>query len=112
MEETAWKVIIMMTILGIGLFVGYQYHLVNDLTTINSADFDRFREVYHNDYITTIKLLIQDCTDIYKGNVLERHLKDYQGKHLGILYKCQLLNGTQVNLSLSIKYTQQFYEVS
>ena len=116
-NKNIWNIIVMILVLGIGLFVGYQYHLVNDLTSINPVDFDRFREIYHNDYITTTKSFISECSQIY-GNrsvVVARHWVNLNGKHLGFGYRCEGLpmkidSLLISNKTLSFPYTASFYE--
>ena len=97
-----------------GIFIGYQYHLINShsykLQHKLQIDFDNFRELYHNDYITTIKLLVSECYSLgNQSRIITRHLVDFQGKHLGLYYMCD--SPVENNISLAVKYTQLFYEV-
>ena len=76
-----------------------------------------FNEVYHNDYISSIKLFIEECRQIYgeQAITVARHLINLEGKHLGLMYRCEgLPDGVRLlitNQTMSVLYTKQFYEV-
>ena len=114
-EKGKIVVIILLTAIALFLVGWYSYPL------FTLWKFNDFRELYHNDYITTIKLFIEDCSELgsrtpminhsssNNNRAIVRHFVDLQGKHLGIIYRCssQIPN----NLTLSVIYSNQFYEV-
>lgn len=111
MQELVNKVGMIITfVVLVSLVIGGLLGYVYAPNKHSNEEFDNFREIYHNDYITTIKLLIQDCSEL--GNqslVVVRHLVDISSRHLGIMYRCS--SPKPNNLTLSIQYTKQFYEL-
>ena len=90
-----------------GITIGYYYAQLNNTYKNN---FDRFRELYHNDYIATIQLFIQKCSEVSDGGLsVVRHFVGIRGNNLGIIYRCD--STIPNNLSLDVRYTQQFYEL-
>ena len=76
-----------------------------------------FKEVYHNDYITNVKMFIENCRQIYGEQAVTaaRHLINIEGRHLGLVYRCEgMPEGVMPlisNQTMSVLYTKQFYEV-
>ena len=107
MNKIKWVITLgVLASLVIGGIIGYSFVPKG----YSDKDWDNFREVYHNDYVTTIKLLIQDCSDLSNQSlVVVRHLVDIQNRHLGIIYKCS--SPIQNNITLAVQYAKQFYEV-
>ena len=104
-----FRYVIFVAVIGgfAGFIMGYM---------VNNAS-QNFKEVYHNDYITSIKLFIENCRQIYGEDAITaaRHLINLKGVHLGLMYRCEGLAEGVIplisNQTMSVLYTKQFYEV-
>jgi len=104
-----WRYTVLLAVItGFAAFIlGY---MSNDAT-------QNFKEVYHNDYVTNVKLFIENCRQIYGEHAItaSRHLINIEGRHLGLVYRCEgLPDGVMPlisNQTMSVLYTKQFYEV-
>ena len=118
------SVVIFGAVLIVGFLIIEIKNEFKDLKTISKEDFDRYRKIYHDDYITTVKMLIQDCKETFNHSlVVVRHNVDWNGKHLGIIYRCEgyvttsSSNSTREgkiipsNKTLQVKYTEEWYEL-
>src|SRR3990167_1409027 len=81
---------------------------------MSNSSTQKFKDAYHNDYVTNVKLFIQNCRQIY-GVRAVRHLISIEGRHLGLTYRCEGLAEGVIplisNQTMSVLYTKQFYEV-
>ena len=104
-----WKYGVLLAVIS-GIVVFILGYMSNDAT-------QNFKEVYHNDYVTNVKLFIENCRQIYGEQAITatRHLINIEGRHLGLVYRCEgLPKGVMPlisNQTMSVLYTKQFYEV-
>ena len=84
---------------------------------MSNSSTQKFKDAYHNDYVTNVKLFIQNCRQIYGERAVTavRHLINLKGVHLGLMYRCEGLAEGVIplisNQTMSVLYTKQFYEV-
>ena len=88
-----------------GIAIGYYYAKMN---TPSEKDFDKFRELYHNDYVATIDLFVRECSNLHNNLTIVRTYVDFHSRPLGVVYRCEYPDS---NMTLQMRYTSSFYNV-